>query len=245
MGNICSQRGAIFLLLAFRADYFAKGTEKFFDKVISLESVSNPLHCNKWKSLDKSTHTHTHTHTCTDTGMKICPLKTEILPLQHEHTISDFRWMITSSLEITSFKVFISLLKRSSLLKERIFSNLCLFEIHYLPIWETSISYDYADTRNNPLKVGRKIIKNNPSWASPCRIGNSPPWGMNFNQGFGKSRCWLKFLPRGWDFPILHGHSWWILIFSFFYLAFVSVSKQSFSHNVTVSECGRELNAYF
>ena len=26
-------------------------------------------------------------------------------------------------------------------------------------------------------------------------------------------RPWLKFLPQGWDFLILHGHSWWIFIF--------------------------------
>ena len=33
-----------------------------------------------------------------------------------------------------------------------------------------------------------------------------------FNHGLGKPRPWLKFGPRGWDFPIIHGHSWWILI---------------------------------
>ena len=39
----------------------------------------------------------------------------------------------------------------------------------------------------------------------PCRTRKSHPRGRNFNQG-----PWLKFLPLGWDFPILHGHSWWI-----------------------------------
>ena len=45
------------------------------------------------------------------------------------------------------------------------------------------------------------------------RIGKSHPGGRKFNQGLGKPRPWLKFLPLGGDFPILHGHSWWILIF--------------------------------
>ena len=35
----------------------------------------------------------------------------------------------------------------------------------------------------------------------PCRIGKSHPRGGNFNQGQG----WLKSLPGGWNFPILHG----------------------------------------
>ena len=75
-------------------------------------------------------------------------------------------------------------------------------------MWVTSNSHDHAGPRNNPLKGGKK---KNPSWASPCRIGKSHPRGRSFNQGRGKPRPWLKFLPLGWDFPILHGHSWWIL----------------------------------
>ena len=35
---------------------------------------------------------------------------------------------------------------------------------------------------------------------------------MNFNQGLCKPRAWLKFLQGGWNFPILHGYSRWILI---------------------------------
>ena len=53
----------------------------------------------------------------------------------------------------------------------------------------------------------------NPSGSSPCRIEKSHPQGRNFKQELGKPRPWLKFL-LGWDFPILLGHSWWILIIS-------------------------------
>ena len=52
-----------------------------------------------------------------------------------------------------------------------VFSHLCLYEIGFLSLWETSITYDHASPRNNPLKGGKK--KKNSSWASPCRIGKS------------------------------------------------------------------------
>ena len=39
----------------------------------------------------------------------------------------------------------------------------------------------------------------------PCRIEKSHPRGRNLNNGRGLPSPWLKFLPRGWDFPILHG----------------------------------------
>ena len=42
----------------------------------------------------------------------------------------------------------------------------------------------------------------------PCRIGKSHPRGRNFNKGLGLLSPWLKFLPEGFYFPILHalGH---------------------------------------
>ena len=42
-----------------------------------------------------------------------------------------------------------------------IFSHLCLYEIGFLPVRETSISHD-AGPRNNPLKGGRKRILHEP-----------------------------------------------------------------------------------
>ena len=40
------------------------------------------------------------------------------------------------------------------------------------------------------------------------------PFESEFNQGLGKLRPWLKFRPLGTDIFILHGHSWWTVIFS-------------------------------
>ena len=92
---------------------------------------------------------------------------------------------------------------------ENLFSHLCLYEIGFLPMLETSVSHDHA---LGPL-VHLKREKKNPSRVSPYRIGKSHPWVRNFNHGLGKPCPWLKFLPIGWDFPILHGHSWWVLTF--------------------------------
>ena len=50
----------------------------------------------------------------------------------------------------------------------------------------------------------------------PCRIGKSHPRGRNFYQGRGFPRPWLKFRPRGWDLPILHGLAHDGLFFSHF-----------------------------
>ena len=51
----------------------------------------------------------------------------------------------------------------------------------------------------------------------PCRIGKSHSKGQNFYQGRGLLSPWLKFLPWGWDFPILHGLAHDGLFFSHFY----------------------------
>ena len=70
--------------------------------------------------------------------------------------------------------------------EDTFFSHLCLYEVGFLPMWETSILHDHEVgplvQRTIHLKVGEK---KNPSWASPCRIGKSHPRGMNFNQGLG------------------------------------------------------------
>ena len=44
----------------------------------------------------------------------------------------------------------------------KIISNLCLYEIGFLPMWETSISHDHTGASNNPLKGGRKRIHHEP-----------------------------------------------------------------------------------
>ena len=63
----------------------------------------------------------------------------------------------------------------------------------------------YMNPRNKPLKGGRERIHREP-------------------------RPWLKLLhvPLGWDFPILHGHSWWILIISHFDILDRSILKVCF-----------------
>ena len=72
-----------------------------------------------------------------------------------------------------------------------------------LPIWDIGF---FCPSEKLPSHV----IIENPSWVSLCRIGKSHPRGRNFN--LGKPHPWLKFLPLGWEFLILHGLSWWILI---------------------------------
>ena len=53
------------------------------------------------------------------------------------------------------------------------------------------------------LPYAQKIIRIHRE--CPCKIGKSHPGGRNFEQGRGLPSPWLKFLPRGLDFPILHG----------------------------------------
>ena len=108
-------------------------------------------------------------------------------------------------------KLFTSFFRTVLVIKERISSHLCLYEIDFLPMWETSLSH------MTMLVLGTihlKVREKNPPWASPWRIEKSHHRGRNFNHELGKPRLWLKCLPRGWDFPILHAHSWWILIWS-------------------------------
>ena len=42
------------------------------------------------------------------------------------------------------------------------FSHLCLYEIGFLPMLETSILHDHGSPRNNPLKCWRKRIHHKP-----------------------------------------------------------------------------------
>ena len=70
------------------------------------------------------------------------------------------------------------------------FSQLCLSEIGFLPMWEISISHNHAGPRNNPLKGGRKRIHLEPVHAG---LGNLTR-GAGISTR-GKPRPWLKFLP--------------------------------------------------
>ena len=73
----------------------------------------------------------------------------------------------------------------------------CMIQAFCQCIWDTYISHDHADPGNNPLKGGEK---KNPSWASPCRIGESHPQVRNLNQGLAKPRPWprLRFPCPAW-----------------------------------------------
>ena len=79
--------------------------------------------------------------------------------------------------------------------RRHIFSHLCLYEIGFLRMWETSISYDHEA---DPLVLGTihsKVWEKESAMSQPIQDREISPRGRNFNQGC-KPRPWLKFLPR-------------------------------------------------
>ena len=77
-----------------------------------------------------------------------------------------------------------------------IFSHLCLYKIGFLPMWETSISYNHKVDWLVLGKIHLNWEKKNPSWASPCRIGKSHSRGRNFNQALQASSLVEIPIPR-------------------------------------------------
>ena len=76
----------------------------------------------------------------------------------------------------------------------------------FLFMWETSISHDHVIDRLVLRTIHLKMGEKEPIMSKSMQDREISPSHL------GKPRPWLKFLPLWWDFPILHGHSRWILI---------------------------------
>ena len=78
-----------------------------------------------------------------------------------------------------------------------------------LHFWHNTLEYSVFSYWIHILQLQSKIYHANLQEMDHADYKNHPR-GRNFNQGLGKSRPWLKFLPLWWAFPVLHGHSRWI-----------------------------------
>ena len=72
--------------------------------------------------------------------------------------------------------------------------------------------FSYFSTKTNfvvrirsTLMLSRRNKHIRIHYECPYRMGKSHPKGRNSNQRWGLQSPWLKFLPWGWDFSILHG----------------------------------------
>ena len=105
--------------------------------------------------------------------------------------------------------------------KTGFFSHICLYEIGFLPMRETSISHDHVIPRNSPLKAGGKRIHHEPVHAE---YGNLTLWvGISTRDSTRlvpgcNASSWVRIPYLAWklmmDSYILPSLPIWILIFS-------------------------------
>ena len=91
---------------------------------------------------------------------------------------------------------------------------------------------------NKPQRKNMKIHQK-----CPYRTGKSHPRDRNFNQGRVLPSSWLKYLPRGRDFPLLHGLAHDGFFFSSLSGLFLHV-RPAWSRETEVSHMGKKLISY-